>query len=211
MKNYFAILIICFFMFFAACADQQARRPISQQSGSFMKESISRNKKLNKSEERVFDSLIKANTAQKYIDSQKGFWYSYEVKSKTLDSIHPKRGDVVIFDYNINDVRGNVIYSEDELKTQTYSVDKENIMQGLRIGVKLMKKNETVTFLFPSAIAFGYFGDKNKIGANIPIICTVTLLDIRPEIKIKNAIIKKEVAPVEAKPEETPEQQIKSE
>jgi hypothetical protein len=41
-----------------------------------------------------------------------------------------------------------------------------------------MKEGEVVTFLFPSHKAFGYYGDKNKIGANIPIITTVSLYSI---------------------------------
>lgn len=211
MKKYFILFVLMFAGIFASCADQQARRPISQQSGSFMKESIARNKKLNKSEESVLDSLMKSNPSVKYINSQKGFWYTFEVKSSTPDSIRPRRGDIAIFDYNISDVRGNIIYSEDELKTQKYVVDKENIMQGLRAGIKLMKKNETVTFLFPSTIAFGYFGDKNKIGANVPILCTVTLTDLKKDLNIKKPISKKQEIPAETKPEVIPEQQVKPE
>jgi FKBP-type peptidyl-prolyl cis-trans isomerase len=51
-------------------------------------------------------------------------------------------------------------------------------MTGLQNGIKIMKKNEKVTFLFPSHIAYGYHGDNKKIGANEPLICTVTLNNI---------------------------------
>ena len=54
-------------------------------------------------------------------------------------------------------------------------MDQEKLFSGLREGLKLMKAGETVTFLFPSQKAFGYYGDKNKIGTNIPIICEVTV------------------------------------
>ena len=87
----------------------------------------------------------------------------------------PKKGDVAFFDYEIKDLKGNIIYSELELRPQTYSVDKQNIMTGLREGIKLMHKNEKVIFLFPSHIAYGYHGDDKKIGTNQPLICTVTL------------------------------------
>ena len=85
------------------------------------------------------------------------------------------------FDYEIMDLKGNVVYSEVELKPQTYSVDKQNIMMGLRDGIKLMRKNEKVTFLFPSHMAFGYRGDLKRIITNQPIICTVTLNDFKKE------------------------------
>ena len=67
--------------------------------------------------------------------------------------------------------------------SQNYVVDKQNILMGLRHGIKLMKKSEKVTFLFPSHMAFGYHGDDRRIGTNEPIICTVTLNDIKSENK----------------------------
>ena len=44
-----------------------------------------------------------------------------------------------------------------------------------------MKEGEVVTFIFPSHKAFGYYGDKNKIGTNIPIITKVSLHSITTE------------------------------
>ena len=48
-----------------------------------------------------------------------------------------------------------------------------------------MKKGETVTFLFPSHMAFGYHGDNKKIGVNEPLICTVTLNDLKTDPQAK--------------------------
>ncbi len=42
-----------------SCSQQKARRPISQSSGTFMKESAERNKKLIATEEAKIDSIIK--------------------------------------------------------------------------------------------------------------------------------------------------------
>ena len=78
-----------------------------------------------------------------------------------------------------------IIYTKAETKPQVYYVDKENIMMGLRDGIKLMKKGETVTFLFPSHMAFGYHGDNKKIGVNEPLICTVTLNDLKTDPQAK--------------------------
>ena len=102
--------------------------------------------------------------------------------------MRPKKGDVAEFDYEISDFKGNVVYSEVELRPQTYVVDKQNILMGLRDGIKLMHKNEKVTFLFPSHMAFGYRGDTKLIKSNQPIICTVTLNDFKPQAKPENKI-----------------------
>ena len=110
----------------------------------------------------------------KFIASQNGFWYYYNVKVEG-DSITPKFGDIVNFNYNVTDFNNNIIYTEEELKAQNYAIDQEELFSGLREGLKLMKAGETVTFLFPSQKAYGYYGDENKIGANIPLICKVTI------------------------------------
>jgi len=166
------------------CKQQQARMPISRSSGTFMKESVARNKKLIAGEEGKIDSIIKSNPQVQYIASKKGYWYHYEQRNKQ-DTLRPRKGDVAEFDYEIMDFKGNVVYSEVELRPQTYRVDKQNIMMGLRDGIKLMRKNEKVTFLFPSHMAFGYHGDNKRIGSNQPLICTVTLHDFKPEPTVK--------------------------
>lgn len=168
-----------------SCSQQQARKPISHSSGTFLKESVERNKKLISGEEAKIDSIIKSDPNIKYIASQKGYWYRYD-KRNVLDTLRPKKGDVAHFNYEVKDLDGNVIYSELELRPQEYHVDKEQkIMMGLRHGIKLMHKNETVTFLFPSHMAYGYHGDDRRIGHNQPIMCTVTLSDFSPEQKIQ--------------------------
>ena len=179
-------LLFLLVMVIMSCKQQQARYPISQSSGTFMKESVERNKKMNAGEESKIDSIIKSNPQIKYIASSKGYWYHYEIKNDTTTQ-YPKKGDVAYFDYEIKDFKGNVVYSEVELKPQTYVVDKQNIMMGLRDGIKLMRKNEKVTFLFPSRMGFGYHGDNKRIGTNEPLICTVTLHDFKPEEKPKPA------------------------
>lgn len=178
------LLIVLFSgVLLCSCSQQQARKPISQSSGSFLKESVERNKKLISGEERKIDSIIKSNPSVKYIASNKGYWYRYDVKNE-LDTLRPRKGDVANFNYEVKDLNGNIIYSELELRPQTYHVDKEqNIIIGLRHGLKLMHKKETVTFLFPSHIAYGYHGDNRRIGQNEPLVYTVTLNDFTPENK----------------------------
>ena len=70
---------------------------------------------------------------------------------------------------------------------------------GLRDGIKLMRKNEKVNFLFPSNMAYGYHGDDKKIGTNQPLICTLTLRDFKSEaVYKKESQLKAKAAPVAA-------------
>jgi gliding motility-associated peptidyl-prolyl isomerase len=151
--------------------------PETVQSGSFLKESAERNKKLNELERNHIEDIIKNNPDKTYIASESGFWYYYNTKME-IGSVKPQFGDMVDFDYTVLNLEGKEIYA----KTNKSSIiDKEELFTGLREGLKLLKPTETATFIFPSQKAFGYYGDDNKIGTNIPLICEVTL----------NTIIKK--------------------
>lgn len=177
-------LSICTLLFAVFCVSckhhEEARRPISQASGTFMKKSADRNKKLVANEEDVIKKIIKNNPKVKYYATKKGYWFTYDEKSAT-ETATPKRGDIAYYNLEVKDINGKIIYSESDLGPQTYYVDKQDIMMGLRDGIKYMKKNETVTFLFPSHIAYGYHGDNKKIGTNQPLICTVTLRNFVPD------------------------------
>jgi gliding motility-associated peptidyl-prolyl isomerase len=144
-----------------SCKSPEARRPISQKSGSFINASIERNIKLNKIEEQKIEKIIKADTARQYLASETGFWYTYETKVE-LDTIMPDFGDVVNFDYNVKTLSGQVIYSDDDIRPRDYKMDKE----------------ELFTFLFPSQKAYGYYGDTNRIGTSVPLMCKVTVNSI---------------------------------
>nr|WP_315202346.1 gliding motility-associated peptidyl-prolyl isomerase GldI [uncultured Flavobacterium sp.] len=181
--NYFKVLlIVCFSaLLVSSCKQpQEARKPISHSSGSFMKQSIARNKKMIANEEDQIEAVIKSAPAKQYIASKKGYWYYYETRNLN-DTLNPKKGDIAFFDYEIKDLNGNIIYSQEELEPQIYKIDKQEIMMGLRDGIKLMRKKEKVHFLFTSHMGYGYHGDNNKIGTNQPLFCTVTLNDFMPE------------------------------
>jgi gliding motility-associated peptidyl-prolyl isomerase len=181
----FIVIAFCTLLFTSCSKQQQARKPISHSSGTFIKESIERNKVLVASEEKTIDSIIKNDTLKQYIASNKGYWYKYE--SKVVEATpFPKRGDIVYFDYEVKDLKNRIIYTKEETKPQVYYVDKEDVMIGLRDAIKLMKKGEVVTFLFPSHIAYGYHGDNKKIGTNEPLICTITLNDIKLDTPTQN-------------------------
>jgi len=169
MKNLLltiTVLLLCF-----SCKSPEARIPETVNSGSFLKESAERSRKLNQLEREQIQSIIKSNPNKNYIASESGFWYAYNNQIQS-DTAKPQFGDIVDFDYNISNIQGAEIYTT---QNKTYVMDKEELFTGLREGLKLMKPNETVTFLFPSQKAFGYYGDENKIGTNIPLICEVTL------------------------------------
>ena len=174
MKHLLIFIITC--LLFVNCKPSEARRPISNSSGSFIDASIERNKQLNNREYTLFDVFIK-DSDKKFISSEYGFWYAYNTKIET-NTQTPKFGDLVQYTYALKTLEGKVIYSAKELETQSYYVDQQELFSGLRQGLKLMKEGESITFLFPSQKAYGYYGDLDKIGRNVPLICDVSLLKL---------------------------------
>lgn len=174
------VLFIFLTALFFSCKSPEARRPISQKSGSFIDESVAINKKIVAAQEQKIQEIIKRDSTNIYFSSPLGFWYYYNVKDSTSNKT-PEYGDKVEFNYNMKTLKGEIIYSEEELSPKIYVMDKEKLFAGLRHGLKLMHEGETVTFLFPSHKVYGFYGDRNRIGSNVPIISTVTLNKINSD------------------------------
>ncbi|MDA9970237.1 gliding motility-associated peptidyl-prolyl isomerase GldI [Flavobacteriaceae bacterium] len=171
-----SLLFIFTFLIFVSCKPSQARRPISNNSGSFIDASIERNKQLNNREYAQIETYI-VGSDKPFMASEYGFWYAYNTKIET-NLQTPKFGDLVQYTYALKDLKGKVIYPAKELESQSYYMDQQELFSGLREGLKLMKEGESITFLFPSQKAYGYYGDLDKIGSNVPLICDVSLLKL---------------------------------
>lgn len=169
----FGVLLI------ASCSSPKARKPISVKTGSFITASKERNKKLNAKEVDAIKAIIKNNPDKAFQNSKQGFWYYYNTKNEADTLKTAKFGDIVNYTYNVKDLSGNTIYTKADIKTKTYIMDKQEIFPGMRESLKLLKPGETGTFYYPSQIAYGYYGDENKIGTNIPLICEITINSIK--------------------------------
>lgn len=177
MNKFLLVLLVAITL--VNCKSPEARRPVSQQTGSYINKSIERNKELNKAEEAAIKKLMEQSPDKEYFASDSGFWYYYNVRD-TTDIYLPETGDLVTFEYNLSTLSGQPIVTTEEMGTQTYQIEQSNqeLISGLRDGLKLMKEGETVTFLFPSHKAFGYYGYEDKIGSNLPVQSRVTLTKI---------------------------------
>lgn len=182
MKYFLAFLVLGISL--VSCQEAEPRRPIKVRTGSFFKETIKRNKELLSQEEKQIKEIIAADTSHTYLSSSKGSWYYYELKNDSV-AYTPKPEDLVTFTYNLVSFSNDTIYKSEEMGTIQYKVDKQNLFPGLRNSIKLLREGEKATFLFPSSLAYGYHGDDNKIGTNIPVKSTITLLKIE---KLKDSI-----------------------
>ncbi|MEE9364909.1 MAG: gliding motility-associated peptidyl-prolyl isomerase GldI [Cellulophaga sp.] len=178
MKHFFSLLLALSIL---SCDGPIARKPVKVTSGSYIKESVARNKKLLAEENKQIQSIIDKDSTNIYRITANGAWYFYTTQNRDTLAVYPRTDDLVTLTYNIVSFTNDTIYSSKEIDTLTYKVDKTKLFPGLRNSIKLLKENETATFLFPSSLGFGYHGDENRIGPNTPIKLTITILKIEQQ------------------------------
>lgn len=171
------LLFLLFIIALSNCKGPEPRRPVKVKTGSILQKSVERNKDLLAKEEKQIMEIIKNDSLNTYFSSGNGSWYHYIHKNDQTD-YHPKTDDLVTLEYNVMTFNNDTIYSKENIGTITYKVDKQDLFPGLRNSIKLLKEKETATFLFPSSLSYGYHGDNNKIGVNVPIKSTITILNI---------------------------------
>ena len=117
--------ILFFLAIIVSCKSPEARRPVQSHSGTFIKESAERNKKIYDEEKSFIEKLMAKDSTNNYISSENGFWYYYNTRDTTSTEM-PDMGDIVKFTYDIKDLNGNLILSEKENGLQQYKVDQSN-------------------------------------------------------------------------------------
>lgn len=171
-------LFLIGFIVFVSCANPKPRKPVTHRGDVDMSRSVQYNQNLYKREMLLFESFVKEDTTHTFKDSQHGFWYA-NITEKPQKGDFPKKGDEVVFSYEIKTVQGNIIYSKEELGAKTYFVDQQDFMQGIQEGIKLMKVDEKFIFLLPSLKAYGVYGDGDRIKTSTPLVVTIELLSIQ--------------------------------
>ncbi|MBT9188960.1 gliding motility-associated peptidyl-prolyl isomerase GldI [Zobellia russellii] len=174
------ILSLIFLIIVVGCGGPEARRPVEVKTGSFFKQSVKRSKELLAKEEKSMQEVMANDTLHEYTHTASGSWFYYDVKNEETDYT-AQPDDVVVMSYNVVSLKKDTIYSMDDIGTLTYKVDKQDLFPGLRNSVKMLKEGETATFLFPSSLGYGYHGDNDKIGVNVPFKVTLSVFKIQKQ------------------------------
>ena len=160
-----------------SCQEAEPRWPVEVKGGSFLKLSAERNRKLLEEEVQLLEQMIRADSLHEYLSSASGSRYYYETRMPG-EGYLPQTDDLVTLQYNLLNWSGDTIYNREEIGILKYKVDKQELFPGMRSSVKLLQKGESAVFWFPSSLAFGYHGDQERIGPNIPVRSQVWILDI---------------------------------
>ena len=179
MKKTFLYIVIPLLVL-QACRDEiKPRFPVKHFHGHDYTFSIKFNKIRYRFEEKIFDSLMRADTLHHYHKTGYGMYYYY-IKKNDSSRYYPQYADKVTLRYALTELEGDTIYNFDEIGTKIYTVDKEQYFAGLRNAVKLLKKGEEAVFMVPSYLGYGYLGDGNRIPSNFPFKLILKIIDIKP-------------------------------
>lgn len=176
--RYLGLLML--FTCLMGCQGPEPRKPVKVNSGSSFKASIERTRALLAKEEKMIQEIIQKDSVHSYIQSTTGSWYYYNVKDEVSEK-HLEPNDLVTLTYNIISLSNDTIYKMKDIGIKKFPARQLNLFPGLRNSVPLLKENETATFLFPSSLAYGIHGDNNKIGINVPLKSTLTILKIEKQ------------------------------
>jgi gliding motility-associated peptidyl-prolyl isomerase len=172
----------------SSCRQVEPRRPITNNSSSTTKISVENNRKLYAAEEKAIEAVI-AKEGNDYKRSSFGFYYAYVTKIDSA-SAKPRFGDEVTFEYDVVSLKGDTIYYMDELSPITKSMEQEyGIFRGMRETLKMMKVGEELMVYYPSYMGYGYYGDEDRIGTNIPFKSSVKLLGINLSSKARDTTL----------------------
>lgn len=159
----FAVIVLLI-----SCQNPKPRAPLNKKKSTFLISSAARNKRLFEEEELRLLQSAKNDSLHEFEKSSSGFLYAYEKKAAASVSL-PKKGEKILFRYQIEDLEQNIIYDKNTLGIVEYSLDQEELLPALRLGLRMMKSGEVVVFLFPSYLCYSYQGDGDKVGVNQPL------------------------------------------
>ncbi|MDB4062980.1 gliding motility-associated peptidyl-prolyl isomerase GldI [Flavobacteriaceae bacterium] len=172
MKKIYSLLLL---VFLVSCQEIEPRHPINKKEVSYITSSAKHNKNLFIEEERLLNQVAKEDSSYIYKKAPSGYLFAYINKSSDYFK-SPQKGELVSFEYSIETLQKKLLYNKKELGIVNYRIDQEDLLPALREGLRIMKVNEVVVFLFPSYLCYGYQGDGHKIGINQPLRFTIERL-----------------------------------
>jgi gliding motility-associated peptidyl-prolyl isomerase len=180
-----AVILTGILMLSACKRAPQPRFPVMHTYRHDYTQSIIFNKARYAAEQKIFDSIMQADTLHRYYHTGIGMHYYY-LSPRDTAGYSPREGDKVTLRYGLYYLLGDTIYTPDELGTRTYVTDKEEYFMGFRRAVKLLHKGEKAVFLVPSYAGYGLLGDGDRVPGNTPLRLYLEILDIRPDTSRSN-------------------------
>ncbi len=171
------IFIVSIFLLFS-CDKKVIQSPSEQQSDNFIIESSKREKERQAKEYQEINQWLEENQNYNFVETPYGFWIQ---TSENLDLENPINSDLDFIQYlkQYRNLNNEIIYSFEDLGIQNKILGKTEEIRGVESTLRNVKKGDKVTLLLPSFMAYGLYGDDNKIGAHQPLIVELEVLQVK--------------------------------
>lgn len=133
--------------------------------------SKSRAKNLNANERLLIEEWIK-NQEEKFYPMSQNYWVNIENLNQRP---RKKDGETVSYGYELYDFNMTKLYPELK-KKQNVQLGRFEDLKAVEDVLRYLDKGQKATLLVPSVLAFGTYGDNDKIPNDMPIIIKITAL-----------------------------------
>jgi gliding motility-associated peptidyl-prolyl isomerase len=179
MKSLNVLSCLALLLIFHSCQKKEIFQPVDKLTSSFLKDS----REYSKSREEKERSYL-----QKWVDKQRdslnnifqptssGIWLRF-IENKGQPRVVSTNW--VEYSAEIKTLSGEVIYTTTEFGKKQGILGKFKDIRGIESALYMMGKGDVSEIVLPSFTAYGLYGDENKIGANVPLLITLTLDNVK--------------------------------
>lgn len=165
-------IVFLFFIALYSCGKQQAHPPIGGiLSAKDMTISKNRAKSLNELERAQIQDWINSQD-EKFYPMKMNYWVNKEGLSERQKKID---GDEVSYEYTIYDFDQVKLYEKPKI-VKNVRFGKFDELKAVEDALRYLNPGEEATLLIPSVLAFGTYGDNQKISNDMPLIIDLKTL-----------------------------------
>ncbi len=166
----FRLYIFTILLLMLACNPDRHRR--SQPTGPDIKESlINANRIMMENENHTIDSIV-SNSNFDFQNSGSGL--RYHIIEKGIGSM-PQEDDTVSVSYTVHLLNSELIDEKKVSDNFRWIIGKSDVLRGMEEGVSMLGTGGKITLIVPSHLAYGRFGDNQKVPGSTPVMVTATL------------------------------------
>ena len=173
MLNKIAYLVIILIILSACDSKNNAKRENQNVSSAKALEKV--NKYLIRTEYEDIENYMRRHSL-KMEETGSGLRYLIYKKG---DGEKAEKGKVVVLDYTLSLITGDVIYSSDKDGKKVFKIGQGDVESGLEEAIHFMHVGDKAKLILPAHLAYGLLGDNNKIPSRSILVYDTELIEIK--------------------------------
>ena len=175
MRYRWLVLLLCFTgMLLSSC--DNTPQPVVPTEDPRLKESLEKaNRYLANDVEEVIQNYISRHHVE-MVSTGTGLRYHI---LKNGDGALIKPGQRVTFEYVLNNIMGDVIYSSENDGVKTIDAGCGDVEKGLDEAILHLHEGDVAKVIIPSHLGYGLLGDQNRIPERATLIYTLNIVKVK--------------------------------